>query len=201
MAFFDEVTLAQAKALRPTFTIFAQFNFKSSTMCLWEGDGPLTREGRLWYGLGQRQDITGNPLQSIEGLEQAINGTAAELSMTLSGVDKQVITAARADSDSGEVEGQRLDIYIGFFLDDQAVYPVGNLKTIGSWEMGRPSFIADGPLTRTIKITAENLFASRSRAPFAMLTDRDQERRYPGDKGLEFVPTMTDRTVTWPTFS
>lgn len=57
---------------------------------------------------------------------------------------------------------------------------------------------ADG--AQSISISAESLFTLRSRPNYAMLTQSDQDRRYPGagDKGFEFVGGLVNKVLTWP---
>lgn len=201
MSLFPGAIKAQAAGLHVVASLFVTFDFKSGPMRVWEGDGPLDRGGFTWWGIGHRQDGSGNPLQQIDGLEQAINGTAPQLTLTLSGVDAQVVAAARKDAAADEIEGRLLTVSIGFFdATLPGLVPLDGLVLLGTWFMQKPSFTATGPILRTITLPCETLFAQRSRAPFGMLTDRDQQRRYPGDKALEFVPKMVDRTVTWPRF-
>lgn len=201
MPLFSAAARAQAQGQHVVCALFATFDFKSGPMRVWEGDGPLDRGDFTWRGMGQRQDGQGNPLQAIEGLEQAVNGNAPQLNLTLSGVDSTVVQAARKDADADEIEGRDLTISLGFFVANQpGLVPLDSLISLGTWMMQRPSFTATGPTLRTITLPCETLFAHRSRAPFGMLTDRDQQRRYPGDRALEFVPKMVDRTVSWPRF-
>jgi hypothetical protein len=201
MPLFPDTVRAQAQGQQVACALFVAFLFKSQPMRVWEGDGALDRGGFAWSGMGHRQDGLGNPLQSIDGLEQAVNGTAPQLNLTLSGVDARVVAAARKDAAADEIEGRPLTVWLGFFRSDQpGLMPLDGLIPLGSWIMQKPSFTATGPTLRTITLPCETLFAQRSRAPFGMLTDRDQQRRFPGDKALEFVPKMVDRTVTWPRF-
>jgi hypothetical protein len=201
MPLFTETIRRQAQGHHVVCALFVAFAFKKAPLLVWEGDGPLVRGGSTWFGMGHRQDGDGNPLQSIEGLEQAVNGTAPQLTLTLSGVDATVVEAARKDADADQIEGRDLTIWIGFFDASQpGLTPLDGLVSLGTWIMQKPSFTATGPTLRTITLPCETLFAQRSRAPFGMLTDRDQQRRFPGDKALEFVPKMVDRSVTWPKF-
>lgn len=57
---------------------------------------------------------------------------------------------------------------------------------------------ADG-VSGTFKISVESIFAVRNRTPLGEYTDRDQQRRSPGDRGCEFTPTFAEKTVKgWP---
>lgn len=201
MPLFPSAVKAQSDGLLVGAALFVEFAFKTATMRVWEGDGPLTRGGFEWRGMGSRVDGLGNPLQSIDGLEQAVNGNAPQLNLTLSGVDATVVAAARSDADDDEIESRDVTIYMGFFDETQPIVgltPLDNLLPLGTWTMQRPSFTANGPTIRTINLPCETLFAQRSRAPFTMLTDRDQQRRFPGDLGCIFIPKLVDRDVAWP---
>jgi hypothetical protein len=201
MPLFPETVRAQALGQHVVCALFVTFKFKSGFLHVWEGDGEISRGGFAWLGVGQRTDNSGNPLQSIDGLEQAINGTAPQLMLTMNGVDSTVVNAAKKDADADEIESRELLIEIGFYDATQpGAVPLDDLIEVGTWIMQKPSFTATGPKLRTITLPCETLFAQRSRAPFGMLTDRDQQRRFPGDKALEFIPKMVDRTVTWPEF-
>lgn len=199
MSFLSGAIETQANGWHVIAMLFVTFDFKSGPMYVWEGDGPITRGGFDWLGAGQRVDDSGNPLQAIEGLEQAANGTAPQMNLTLSGVDSTVVAAAKSD-DQDEIEGRDLTVQIGFCdaTIPGALVELGPLLTLGIWTMQKPSFTATGPTLRTITLPCETLFAQRSRAPFGMLTDRDQQRRFPGDLGCQFPPKLVDRDVAWP---
>jgi hypothetical protein len=201
MALFPSAVQAQLQGRHVIASLFVFFDFLSAPVRVWEGDGPIDREGHTWLGMGQRQDGSGSPLQGIDGLEQAVNGSAPQMTMTLSGVDATIVDLVNTDVSAGEVEGREVTIFMGFYDATVAgLVPLDSLVTIGVWYMQRPTFTTSGPATRTITLPCETIFSQRSRAPFGMLTDRDQQKRYPGDKALEFIPKMVDRTETWPEF-
>lgn len=53
--------------------------------------------------------------------------------------------------------------------------------------------------TAQFRVTVESIFARRNRTPLGEYTDRDQQRRSPGDRGAEFVPGLAEKTITgWP---
>lgn len=199
MPFLPDTIEAQAQGWHVVSALFVSFAFASETLRCWEGDGNISRGGFEWLGLGQRTDGSGNPLQSVEGLEMAANGTAPQMNLTLSGVDATVVAAAKS-SDPDEIEGRDLTVQMGFYdaTVPGALVELGPLLTLGIWTMQRPSFTSSGPRLRTITLPCETLFAQRSRAPFGMLTDRDQQRRFPGDLGCQWPPRLVDRDVAWP---
>ena len=171
--------------------------FATEPVFLWQGYGVLhTSDGRTWQGLGA--------LGSISGIEQAVNGDAPEASFMLSGVDAQVVRLAR-DEFLTEVKGRIATVYIQFFGVDDAADP-DNQRVLDApypiWA-GRcmtPDFTFGEDDDRSIAISAESLFSLRSRPQFSMYTDADQQHRYPGDKGFQFVGSLINKVVTWPDY-
>lgn len=176
----------------------ALFDFASGPMRLWGGNGMLkTNDGAEWQGLGE--------WVGISGIEQAVNGEAPEATFTLSGVDAEVIRLARDEFDS-EVRGRLVRLYIQFFgVDDpddpDNQRPLDLPYPIWAGRCLAPGFeIPPDGGDRSISVRVESLFSLRSRPRYAMNTDRDQQRRFPGDKGFEFVATLVNKVLTWPDY-
>lgn len=51
--------------------------------------------------------------------------------------------------------------------------------------------------TGVVNLTAESLIVDWERARVRRYTHEDQLAEYPGDKGLEFVPQMVEKTLVW----
>lgn len=51
-----------------------------------------------------------------------------------------------------------------------------------------------------LTMTVEGLLSRKGAPVFGRLTPRDQARRYPGDKGLDYVPEVQSTEVQWTTF-
>ena len=177
-------------------------HFTSETWRLWGGFDELeTNDEEKWKALGE--------LGSISGIEQATNGTAPEATMTLSGVSPRIIQLARDDFGT-EARGRLVRVWLQFFgVEDEAdpdnqrcldlPYP------IWAGRMLRPGFTFDrgdddSPEEATVSVTLESLFTARSRPNFALYTDSDQQARFPGDKGFQFVPSLVNKVLTWPDY-
>lgn len=167
--------------------ILVHFDFLGEPHRVWSGTGLLRAGGREWSGLGE--------LGTIEGLESALGGIAPETTFTLSGVDPTLVLLALNSSD--RVKGRSVTVFLQLFdldsletLDDPfAIY-------LGTMDVMKVS--ATGPTMRKVSVTAETLFARRALAPWEYLSDRDQNRLFPGDRGLEMVPSMANKSVEWP---
>lgn len=198
MGLFSETIAAQLAGARVQCAPLVEFDFTSGPMRLWRGAGLLpTNDGREWQALGQ--------LGGIDGLAQAMGGTAPEATFTLSGVDAEIVHLAR-DEFEAEVRGRMVRVLIQFFGQDDAGDPdnqrcLDNPYPVWAGRCLKPRFELDASgQRRSIVVTAESLFATRNRPNSGMYTDRDQQARFPGDKGFEFAATLLTKVLTWPDF-
>ena len=195
MSLFPE-TIARALAGgRVECANLARFDFASETMRLWLGHGVLdTNDGAKWKGVGL--------FGGMSGLEQAVNGQAPEGTFTLSGIDADIMRLAR-DEFEAEVRGRIVRVFIQFFgvedeNDRDNQRPLDYPYPVWAGRMLKPTFAFDAEGERSVTIAAESLFSLRSRPRHAMYTDRDQQHRFPGDKGFEFVGSLVNKVLTWP---
>lgn len=197
MGFFPETIAASLAGAKVQAAPLVRFDFTSETMRLWAGNGVLkTNDGALWSGIGS--------LGSMSGIEQAVNGEAPQATFTLSGIDATIMRLAR-DEFEEEVFGRLVYVLIQFFgVDDPGdpdnQRPLDNPYPIWSGRCLTPTFTLSQAGERSVDISAESLFSLRSRPQYAMYTDADQQRRFPGDKGFEFVGGLVNKVVTWPDY-
>ena len=181
------ISLMQAESVRSAWLLF--LDFKDDPTRVWEGVGTLkTNDANTWSGIGE--------LGSISGLEQTLNGSAPVARLALSGVDPDLVTVTKNAAD--QIKGRDVTVY-GQFFDDDAK-PLGSPFSLWSGVMDQLTYSMSGEGPRTISVTAEGLFTRRGRPAFGLLTDRDQKARFAGDRGLEFVGSLANKTVTWPDF-
>lgn len=194
MGYLPESVKAQLSGQHVVASLFILLDFASEPVRLWEGDINIVREGHTWSSLAHAS-------AQLEGVTASIDASATPLTITLSGVDTRFTRLASAETSAGETEGREIRIWIGFFAGDQPagkLVPTDNLLHLGRWTMQRPEFAADGPRGRTVTIQAENRWVVKSRAALGKLTDVDQQRRFPGDLGLQWIPALQQKTRRWP---
>lgn len=159
-------------------------------MRLWQGFGALrTNDGRQWAGIGQ--------LGQIGELESAIGGSAPQASFTLSGVDPSLI--ADALNVDNEVFNRDCNVYIQFF--DVDFKPLDNPYVLWAGLMDTMRVRQNGPDECSVELTAETIFARRSLPPLGNLSSREQRRFYPGDTGLDLIPSLMSTVAIWPVIS
>lgn len=169
-----------------------ELNFTTGVRRLWNGNRDLpTLDGRKWQGLKK--------LGAIAGMEEQGGIISAQMQFTISGVDSAVLSLAISEDRSTYVN-QIVTVWLQFF--DSNWQPVGNpiARNAGIMEglkvaQGRDK---DGVSTRTITLTAENIFYGRGSPPASYYTDRDQQQRSPGDRGLGFVVETQNTVIPIP---
>lgn len=193
MSIFPETIKAALGGRKVAASFLVLLDFTTQPMRIWTGSGKITAGGNDWYGLGQ--------LGSISGLEQAVNGEAPETTFILSGINSEIVSLAR-DEWAEEARDRLVKVLVQFHNheDDRPLELFDEPYSIWAGRMQTPRFEIQGPKLRKITVSAESLFALRSRPSFSQYTDTDQKSRFSGDRGFEFVPGLVNKVVTWPDF-
>lgn len=164
------------------------FDFASEEMRVWLGRGTFTaRDGTEWSGLGE--------IASIDGMQSSPMLSTEPVTMTLSGLDASIIEMTRAQA--SEIRGRRCGIYILMF--DENAQPIDEPYLVELYLMDKASFTVDGETRQmTVSLTAEPLFSTKHVPRFSLMTDQDQQLKYPGDGIFKRVQLLAGRqTVVW----
>lgn len=188
MSFFGATRAALAAGQHVVCPRFVEFEFASGTERVWEGTGLIFADGATWKGAGE--------IGSIGDAVFGVGDQAGNITYRLSGVAPAVAAAAQAEF-ATEVRGRDVTLY-GRFLNATTLQPLDTRFTLRQDIMDSISYSASGPGLRSITLTAETIWTNRNAAAFAYYTDRDQQARFPGDVGLEFMPQMKNKRVVWP---
>jgi hypothetical protein len=189
MANFTLVQQAAAAGRELALEALVEFYFSSGTMRLWSGSGFLDFDGVEWTGSGV--------LGSISALPFGENDSADKVTFQLSGVNPQLVQQV---SQGEPVQDRDVAIY-GLFFDLATSQPLGGKFFIRTMIMDKPSYSAKGPSERAIQLSSETIWTARNLASFAVWSDRDQQTRYPGDRGCQFIPSLKSKEIPWPIFS
>lgn len=187
MAIFGPAVLAALAGRSIAAVPLVFFDFLSQPMYLWQGHGQLVAGGQTWAGTGD--------LGTLDGVNSAISDAAQAVTFTLSGVTPAI--QGLALSAQSRVRGRTIIVYVQFF-DATQMTALGDLLSVWSGVMDVMTFAAQGPASRSITLTAEGDNADRRRPRFGLLTDADQQARYPGDTALRFRPAMRFKTLRQP---
>jgi hypothetical protein len=177
--------------------------FDDNIVRTWTGVGLLTLEdGTEWYGAGQ--------LLEISSVEETQEMAAKGATVTMSGIPSELLSLALQEPYQGRV----CNIYFGNFTRGRLLQEGGAFilfedgSKIGL-QAGKKGFnqmfsgymdqmnIEEGPQTSTIELTVENKLINLERARVARFTSGYQKSKFAGDKGLDFIESMQDKTIPW----
>lgn len=196
MAFFsaDQLALLSAGDVRVAFLV--EFQFDAETVHVWNGAHEISSGGKTW-----------SPMKGaarIDGLSVGIQQQSDNVTFTLSGIgDADVDLLALALQETPDVAQRTVLVYLQLF--DADWQPNGS--PIAIWwgfmqppSVSRTALDTDGQAHQTIALTAENAFFNRSRPPYGRYTDRDQQKRSPGDKFFQFTAGLLFSVWTYPDY-
>lgn len=161
---------------------FAMLDLPSGVARLHSGAGRIMAGGFEWRGVS---DPIGGRLVSLAGVEEPAFGQAAAVTITLTGADRSFLQSVHATR--RQIEGRPANIYWCAF-DGETQKPLMELKGLFTrGRMSSPSLQWSGLGARTVSLTVENIWAAQNFAPGRKWNPADQQRLYPGDKGLDYV--------------
>ncbi len=173
-----------------------ELEFPAETVRVWTGSGEITTtDGRVWAGLGEFGQISA--IKDTEGLEA--NQVSIGIRRTASGreLDPDAFAAAVNAERNLDVYNRAVRIYLQIFNPD-------TYARVGAPE---PEFIGlmshittrrEGTQATEITVFCESLFAEGRKPAHIHYTAADQEARWPGDKGFEFISANSGRILVWP---
>jgi hypothetical protein len=161
--------------------LLAEFDFASGTVRFWTGYGQQTWNGVVWTGSGN--------FGGVSPIDETTTIGAATLSFTLSGVPSDIIALALGDA----YRGKPCKLWLAAVNDSGVIQ--GAYQIFG----GRMDImkIADSGTTCTITLNAENQLIDLGRARDVRYTDEEQQRLFPGDRGLEYVAKLSEQLIYW----
>lgn len=187
--------------------LLLEMRFASGTVRVSDWNVPFTdlRWGHEWIGFGElagmaevsggdgelapyREYVLGMPWDYLDSAAQAATEQLGS-SMVLRA------RIAEAVQDRADFLGREATLYLQLF--DAERTPVGYPMALDTGIMDRAesSFTGEGAFMR---MRVEGLMARSGRPIYGFLTDRDQRRRHPGDRGLRFVTElMVGKTAKW----
>lgn len=162
--------------------VFAELNFSSGYVRVWNGVGDLSWDSKTWTGVGW--------LGQISSVSETTRIEAQGATLTLSGIPSELIATALGEY----YQGRSCNIWLGFVDSDGAVIadPIGPFGYIMDTMQ-----IDEGGETAEITIQVENKLRRLEQASNRRWTHEDQQIDYPGDIGFEFVASLQNKEITW----
>lgn len=165
--------------IRPVTLV--RLDFASGIVAVHSGLGELAWNGDTYLGVGD--------LGRIDPIKESTDLRPYGVSMTLSGIPGEKISLALSE----HYQGRDARIYLGLLdaghrlIADPTLIWQGRMDVMPI-EMGE---------TATITVTGEGRMADWHRPRVRRYNNEDQQARFPGDKGLEFVTAMVDKPIIW----
>lgn len=177
----DSTLISAVQAPNLKLALFVQLTFATSTVNLWSGFGSVTWNGMTWIGLGS--------LLGIEAIEDGLNVQARGIAVTLSGLDRNLLSNCLDDFVLGGPAVVMLGVYVSGSL-----YANPFLSWMG--RMDRPE-IEVSETSAQITINCENALVSMNTPVDRRYTIEDQQMQWPGDLGMNFVDSIQNITTYW----
>lgn len=176
----DPNAIAAVTAGHVPYLFFVQLDF-SAPLRVCSAGYDIEWNGETWLGLGT--------LGGIEPIREQANLEAAGVRLTLSGVPTDLIAVTLAE----QYQGRPCQIWFAPLREDLRldVTPIrlfaGRMDTMDT-EVGD---------TATITVTAESRMVTWDRPRIRRYNNEDQQSRYPGDRGFEYVAQMVSKDLLW----
>lgn len=173
-----------AEVVKPVIAprYFIEASFESGPINICTGARAIDWNGRTWTGLAYLLSLS--PLTDTKAIEA--NG----LTISLSGVPSELIALVYGEY----CQGRPCTVWQGFVDDNDNLIldPVrinrGRMDAISDEDSGD---------TATITVTVENGMRDLRQPSTRRYTDQDQNRLFPGDRGLEFVAGLQEKEIFW----
>jgi len=162
--------------------LFVEMDFGSGFSRAHSGIGTITWGGYDWLGVGT--------LGSISAIEDSAELQRQTVSFTINGIPSEWRSIVLDES----YQGRSAKVYLGFLdtstyilTDDPALLYIGKMD-VASIKQGAEM---------SITITAESRIAAWNRPMVRRYTNNEQQFRFTGDKGLEFIDQASRKEINW----
>ena len=174
----------KSSVVRPFLAV--ELEFSTGTLRFWNGYGDLTMtaggSSNTFTGLG---DLLGvSPISESDQIE------AIGASLSLTGIKSSFISTAL----TGNYTNRNASIFFGVF--DTSKNVIADVYTLFKGKMDIMK-IDEGSESATITLNLENRLIVLDRPLNRRFTHEDQQERFSGDLGLEFVPDLQDKEIIW----
>jgi hypothetical protein len=159
---------------------FGYFDLPSGEAWLHNGVGRITIAGQEYRGV---TDPIGGQLVHVGAVEDPRFGQAAKVDIIIGGVNVEFFRSVKQDA--RDLEGRTARLTWAMF--DMETGEMRLFKTLLPGKMSAPSLHRRGISERYVALGVESFWSAQNYPFGGRWTDADQRRRFPGDKGLQFV--------------
>mgnify|MGYP003112609761 FL=1 len=169
-----------SSSFRPFVAV--DLDFSGGNVTVWTGLGNITFASTTFVGTGE---VLGISPVTENGAVQA-NG----LVVSFNGLDSTLVATALTES----YQGRSAIVYVGVLDDDYTV--VADPYQLFKGRMDTMTISDDGE-NANIKVACESRLIELNRAKVRRYTMVDQQSEFAGDKGLNFISSLQDKSIRW----
>ena len=162
--------------------VLCEMAFPSATINFWTGQGQITWDSKTWDGSGRAVNFSMFP--------ETTDGSSQGVQIDISGIDSADIDDITQD----DYQGADISMWIATLNANGSVTADPFRFFSGIIDTGE---INDDGKTSIISINAESKLINQIKRVQNRYTDQDQKRLYPGDRGLELIGKVQDKTFIW----
>lgn len=203
-------TITALSSGSPRFVVLVRIQTPTLTLRMTSNSGPVAFNGEVY-----------NPgtLGSIGAVREDANMANTLIAIDFSGVDLPTLAVAASpdfinspvsvwllvESGAGPLADLRGDLTTVtadntlLTADEMNGFLSGSLLLFSGFTAGAPS-ISYGQESRVV-VQCKGKFAALDRPRTERYADQDQQRKYPGDVGMQYASTVSSRDVIWPASS
>lgn len=173
------VAASEADTIRPVLLV--KLEFDSGAVCLHSWTGELDYGGDTYTGAGS--------LGSISAAEEPSELARSTVTLTLRGLPTDLVSTIL----NQHYQGRTATIRLGYFNDEMQL--IADPVIVYRGRMDEPG-IRQGE-TLEVSLSVESRFAAWDRPNIRRYNNADQQQRFPGDRGLEFVEQAVEKQIVW----
>jgi len=167
-------TAIGSPVVEPFYAI--EFYLDGETVRLWTGNYTITISGEDYIGAGD--------ILSISSVQETADTQANGATISVSGIPTNYLSMALQE----QYQGRPCRILFGILSSPS------DMVEVFSGEIDKMD-INEAADSATVVVSVENVLIILERPVVRRFTHEDQQTRYPGDLGLEFVASLQDKEL------
>ena len=153
-----------------------EFLYDTTPVRLWTGYGSKTINGDDYIGVGS--------LLGIDGLEEVADLSARAITISLSGVDPQIVSLALQEP----YQNRECIVHLGINDEDPVQLFSGYMNVMS---------ITDSGDTSLIELSVDSKLVKLERSSNWRYTNQSHKSRHTGDTFFSFVADLQDKQIPW----
>lgn len=162
--------------------LFAELDFSGGMVRAHNQLGTITWGGNDWLGVGT--------FAKVSVIEESAELSKRTITFTLNGIPTELRSLVLNE----DYQGRSAKLYVGF-IDQTTGQLVSDPDLLDQGRMD----VSDTEIGKdiSITITAESRVSAWDRPLVRRYTNADQQSRFPGDRGLEYIDQAANKAINW----